>query len=123
MSARSLHLRLAELHAEIGAVHRELAELPAADDGEPYGSRPPYQAPPGRSHRWVRDHARLIEGHRREGGERGRDVVWLLPREAYSAWLSARSTARSTPTEPTADVVAIDSWIAAAGYRQTRGGR
>lgn len=40
-----------------------------------YGSRPPDAAPPGRSHRWLRDHARQIPGAQRLGGARGRSVV------------------------------------------------
>lgn len=79
--------------------------------------------PPGRSRRWLRDHAREIEGARRVGGRRGRGVEWLVPRVAYERWLDARSkpAADEQKTAPAgAEVVDLDAWINNAGYRTTR---
>src|SRR5438128_839716 len=61
------------------------------DEPDVYGSRAPYAHPPGKSHRWVRIHAREIAGSMRQGGRRGPSVLWLLPRAAYEAHLARRT--------------------------------
>lgn len=85
-----------------------------------YGSRPPYPAPPGRSHRWLREHGRELEpfGATRTGGRRGRSVLWTISAEGLRAYEAAQRAATAPPT----NVVHVDAdaWIAGAGYRATR---
>lgn len=85
-----------------------------------YSTSPAGALPPGRSRRWLRDHAREI-GAERIGGKRGRGVEYRVAVDRYEAWLASRSTIANTDdTSPAADV---DEWITAAGYRATRRGK
>ncbi|MBX3228249.1 MAG: hypothetical protein KIT84_26510 [Labilithrix sp.] len=101
------------------------ALLAAADElratGGPttiFSTGPGGALPPGRSRRWLRDHAAEIGGTR-VGGKRGRGVAWLVTREQYDAWLASQGTARVEPA-PAATVIPIDALIASAGFRATR---
>lgn len=110
--------RRADLLGEIANIDRELAELEAepASDADVYSTTGPL--PPGRSRRWLRDHAREIPGAVRVGGVRGRSVEWRVRREDYDAWVAAQASPIATaPAKSTPDV---DDWLASAGIRLTR---
>ena len=94
-----------------------------------YGSRPPHAAPPGKSHRWLREHGQelLAYGAERRGGKRGRDVLWLISSEGYARFIAAQREF-AEPSLPEAapeqsNVVDLDAFIAGAGYRLTGGRR
>lgn len=95
------------------------ASLPAE-----YGSRLPWSPPPKRSHRWLRDHGPELLGYgaHRKGGKRGRDVVWIIPREGYERWLADQRRPAPNPAPAMTNLVRVDpaSWIKASGHRMTR---
>lgn len=119
MTRAALLRRRADLLRELAGIDDSLAVLELGGIADEYSTAPGGALPPGRSRRWLRDHAREIPGARRVGGARGRGVVWLVPRAAYEAWLAGRATA---PTERAVIDVAPDRWLAGAGLRVTRGG-
>lgn len=110
--------RKARLRALLLRTVDELVEL-LVDDATPeatvYSTANGGALPPGRSRRWLRDHAREIPGHVRVGGARGRSVEWRVPREAYDAWVAHRDAKPS-------NVVHVDeaAWITESGHRLTR---
>ena len=85
----------------------------AADPANVYTSRGP--APPGRSLRWLRDHIPQMPGAVREGGLRGRGVIWSITRVDYEKWRAAKTKTAAAEPEP----LAVDDWIRATGYRPT----
>ncbi len=103
---------------EIASAIDALASEPNAPP-DVYTTRGPL--PPGRSARWLREHAREMGGTR-TGGARGRTVLWSVQREAYERWVASRAGRRNEPSEGTqrADVVDLERWIQASGYRPTR---
>lgn len=125
----ALFQRQAAILAQFFDNERRIAEAflaaaePSATAVDVYGSRPPYQAPPGRSHRWLRVNARKIPGSLRRGGKRGRGVLWTVSRSYYETWEAERSL-RTVETVNADSAVVInvdpDSWIRAAGYRPGR---
>lgn len=104
---------------EIARIDRELADLETPSDAPAvYSTAPGGALPPGRSRRWLRDHAREIPGATRIGGKRGRDVAWLVRRDEYERWLESQARpVASAPAESTPDV---DDWLEAGGERFTR---
>ncbi len=116
----------AALLRELAATLTKLAELeeaaPPPERATIYTTAPGGPLPPGRSRRWLREHAGEMGGTR-TGGKRGRGVVWTVTREQYEAWLAAR--AQRAPQQvaappPPAPVIDLDAWIAASGYRATK---
>lgn len=113
--------RNADLRPLLEAIARLLAPLVAAElatsaPASGYSTGPGGHLPPGRSRRWLREHARNIPGATRSGGRRGRGVVWSVTVADYDAWLSSTARAPVAPVVP-------DEWARAAGYRPTRGSR
>jgi len=94
-----------------------------------YGSRAPHAAPPGKSHRWLREHGDELRayGAERRGGKRGPNVVWLLPSEGFERYVADKARAvalapEESETAPEAtNVVDIDGWLSTARYRTTNG--
>lgn len=115
--------RSAELLEEQARIARELADLeaPAAPGEIVYTTAPGGPLPPGRSRRWLREHAGEI-GAVRRGGKRGRSVVYEVTGAAYDAWLARQSIAPTSPADEqqTPVVIHVDDWIGRAGYRTTR---
>lgn len=122
-NARATLLRQrSRLHLELARIDEELADIEqSAETTAPvYTTAPGGPLPPRRSRRWLREHAAEMGGTR-SGGRRGRDVVWTVTHEQYTAWLASRSTRTAEPAARVpAPVVAIDSWLSSAGYRATR---
>lgn len=96
------------------------AELRATGDAATYSTAPGAPLPPGRSRRWLRDHARHIPGARREGGRAGRGVIWTVSRSDYDAW-ATRSWAPPATADESDDAIA-ERALAATATRSTRGG-
>lgn len=113
-----------------GACGAAIEVAPAGDVVTDYGSRPPLPPIPHRSYDWTRRNARRIPGHRREGGNRGRGVTWVIPHTAYIAWIEGAMQDSQLPpeerrarSEPLPNVARLDEWISKAGYRPTRSKR
>lgn len=91
-----------------------------------YGSRPPHEPPPGRSYRWLREHAPTMPGAIRTGGKRGRNVAWTITPSLYRVWLAAEedrasaAPSREVPGSLEMTDEQADRCIAAAGLRPTR---
>lgn len=96
------------------------AELRAMGDTATYSTAPGAALPPGRSRRWLRDHARHIPGARREGGRAGRGVIWTVSRVDYEAW-AMRTWATPAAADESDDAIA-ERALAASATRSTRGG-
>jgi hypothetical protein len=84
-----------------------------------YSSRKGSVHLPGKSRRWMLDHARDIPGARKVGRD------WIVPQVAYERWLAAKDTARCRATAAIrsvdADARAIaERTLANAGLRPTR---
>lgn len=116
--ATLLRQRAAALE-EQARIDRELAALEEHGDTAPteYGSRAPYSPPPRRSHRWLRENAKLV-GADRHGGVRGRDVVYLISAERYAAWLASQSNVVVAPVLETEDE-RFDRLASTSGLRRT----
>lgn len=95
------------------------SELPAP---ELYGSRPPYRAPPGRSHRWLRDHGRELVpfGAKRLGGKRGRDVCWTISPEGFAAYEASPAVPAVAPIVVETEGERIARLAERSGLRLTR---
>lgn len=106
----------AALQRELADIDEQLADAERADEPAEYGSTAPWPPPPGRSHRWLRDHARHIPGARRIGGARGRGVVWVVSAADYGRW----ATPRHVPAGVAGDDD-LDAALERAGLRATRG--
>lgn len=108
---------LASVLAQIGAVAPE-------PEPEVYGSRPPYSPPPGRSHRWMREHGRelLAYGATRTGGRRGRSVLWTISRADWLRYVEATRRTEPMPSPTTTQLPRIDPerWLRESGHRLTR---
>jgi hypothetical protein len=85
-----------------------------------YGSRAPYPPPPGRSHRWMRDHSKELSafGAVRTGGKRGRSVIWTIAAENWKRYVE--STRRTEPAPTAAPVIDVQRWLQESGHRLTR---
>lgn len=119
-STRAELLRRRSIHfAELSRIDSELAELETHEHvSEIFTTRGPL--PPGRSARWLREHAREMGGTR-SGGTRGRGVLWTVTRAQYEAWLQRKRPDEGLDRDQEAsNVVDIDSLINAAGFRATR---
>lgn len=119
MTRAALLRRRADLLRELATVDDSLAVLELGGIADEYSTAPGGALPPGRSRRWLRDHAREIPGARRIGGARGRGVVWIVSRAAYDAWSRSATTSATTTVAPAAD--SATTWLEAAGLRVTRG--
>lgn len=100
-----------------GLVAAELAER-TAPVATHYSTMPCGSLPPGRSRRWLREHARHIPGVLREGPARGRAVFWHVPVAAYAAWHASQLAVVSTPTLESEDAI-FDRLAATSGVRRT----
>jgi hypothetical protein len=110
--------RACSLRAAADEIERGRCDERSDEPTKIYSTAPGGLLPPGKTRRWLRDHAPEIPGAVRRGGRRGRSVRWDVPADAFEAWLAGRASAPLTPT--TADVVEIDQWIAASGHRFTK---
>lgn len=113
---------LRECASAVDALAAECAReehLPSADIV--YGSRAPYEPPPEKSHRWMRDHGpELVAfGATRRGGTRGASVFWLISAEGWARYRASLAKPLTKPVE-LAPVIRPTAWIRAAGARPTR---
>lgn len=105
------------------ALARAIAPLVAAEIArgtnapEFYSSAPGATLPRGWSRRRFLERVRTLAAARREGGKRGRGIVWTIARSDFEAAIVAPS--KSPPTT-SARVIDIDDVISAGGYRATR---
>lgn len=108
MTAEALLLAIARAVAPL--VARELAASTVL-----YTATEP---PPGRSKRWMREHARHVPGAIPHG--RG----WAITHAAWVAFVQAeadrRRTARNAPLAPREPTNDVEAMLVAAGLRRTR---
>lgn len=94
-------------------VAAELARVTKAPDV--YSSAPGGPLPRGWSRRRFLERVRTLSAACREGGKRGRSVVWTITSSDFETALASPKI-----STPSARVVDIDSVISAGGYRATR---
>lgn len=112
-----LLLRRADLFMEVARIDRALASCDVGSVSE-FSTTREGHLPPGRSRRWLREHAPRIPGAVREGGKRGRGVIWRVSADAYLAWVEGQR--RRVSNASCLAQHGVERWIDAAGYRTTR---
>jgi hypothetical protein len=88
-----------------------------------YGSRRPYDPPPGETHRSFRDKGPELVASgfaERRGGKRGRSVVYLMTAEQHAAYAASRRAASTAAASNVIDLDARIEELVRTGRRPTR---